>query len=281
MINVSLVSEPIFYIKSFPVTNAELSGFLITLVLLIFSLLARRSMKVIPSRVQVFLEIIVGFVMDQLKTAFGSEKRAKKFFPVIMSILIFITVANQLSLVPLVYQITYEGKTAFRTATSDLNLTLGLALLVILSAQILAFIASPLKHIGKYIKVKQFLKVRSVGDFGNAFLEFFLGILDIIGELSKILSMSFRLFGNIFAGEVLVVVIAGLSVYTSFLLPIPFMLISIFSGFVQAFVFMLLSIQFIAGTIQSEPENDQKNNEKTSVDDTLPLAIDVEKRVRV
>lgn len=279
MIKVSLVTEPIFYIGSFPITNAELSAFLITLVLLIFSLVAKRSMSIVPSRLQVFLEIIVGFVMDQLKTAFGSEKRAKKFFPIIMSILIFITVANQLSLVPLIYQITYEGKTAFRTATSDLNLTLGLALLVIISAQILAFIASPLRHFGKYIKVKQFLKVRSVGDFGNAFLEFFLGILDIIGELSKILSMSFRLFGNIFAGEVLVAVIAGLSVYTSFLLPIPFMLISIFSGFVQAFVFMLLSVQFISGTIETQPEKDEPDEEKPEEKSMLP--VNIKGRVRI
>ncbi len=271
MINVSLVTEPIFYIKSFPITNSELSAFLITVFILIFCLIARRSMAIIPSRLQAFLEIIVGFVMDQLKVAFGSEKRAKKFFPLIMSILIFITIANQLSLVPLIYQITYEGKTALRTATSDLNLTLGLALLVIVLAQILSFIASPLGHIGKYIKLKQFLKVRSFGDFGNAFLEFFLGLLDIIGELSKILSMSFRLFGNIFAGEVLVAVIAGLSVYTSFILPIPFILISIFSGFVQAFVFMLLSIQFISGTIGSEKEKDTPDKEKTHTNSGLPL----------
>lgn len=270
MINVSLVTEPIFHIGSFPITNSELSAFLITLILLLFCLVARRGMGIIPSRLQVFLEIIVGFVMDQLKTAFGSEQRAKKFFPWIMSILIFITVANQLSLVPLIYQITYEGKTALRTATSDLNLTLALALFVIVSAQVLAFAASPLKHIGKYIKLKQFLKVRSVGDFGNAFLDFFLGLLDIIGELSKILSMSFRLFGNVFAGEVLVAVIAGLSAYTSFILPIPFMLISIFSGFVQAFVFMLLSVQFMSGTIEAPAKDEDTptpnmNTKKTKV----------------
>ncbi len=252
MINVSLAAEPIFYIGQFGVTNALLSAIIITFFLLAFAIVARRSMGIVPSRVQVLLELVAEFVLEQLKAAFGSEKRARKFFPVIMTVLLFITIANQFSLVPLIYQITYHGKTALRTATSDLTLTLALAALMIISAQVLAFMASPLTHIGKYIKIGPLLKARSPGAIANGFLELFLGLLDIIGEISKILSMSFRLFGNIFAGEVLVAVIAGLSAYTTFILPIPFMAISIFSGFVQALVFMLLSVQFIAGTLGPE-----------------------------
>ncbi|MDQ5919617.1 MAG: F-type H+-transporting ATPase subunit a [Patescibacteria group bacterium] len=78
-----------------------------------------------------------------------------------------------------------------------------------------------------------------------------MGLLDIIGELAKILSLSARLFGNIFAGDVMILVIVSLSTYTQFFVPLPFLALSIFSGFVQAFVFSLLSIQFLSGTITS------------------------------
>ncbi len=257
MINVSLAAEPVFYIGSLAISNSLLSAFIITLFIAAGSILAHKRLALIPGRLQVLLEIITEFVLEQLRTAFGSEKKARAFFPVIMTVLLFIVIANQFSMVPLLYQITYGGKAVLRTATSDLTLTLAMAALMIISAQVLAFAASPLTHIGKYIKIGPLLKARTPAAFGNAFLDLFLGILDIIGEISKILSMSFRLFGNVFAGEVLVAVITGLSIYTTFFIPIPFMIISIFSGFVQAFVFMLLSIQFIAGTIGTQAAQEQ------------------------
>jgi F-type H+-transporting ATPase subunit a len=223
--------------------------------------------RVQASRVnQVFLEMIITYILSQVKTAFGTEKRARKFFPLFMSLFILIVVANQLSALPLIYQVTLDGSTILRTATADLMLTMGLALLVIVIGQIISFKHAPIAHIGKYLKFGAFLKVRSFGDFGHAVLELFLGLLDIIGEISKVLSMSFRLFGNVFAGEVLVLVISSLSIYTRYIVPIPFMLISIFSGFVQALVFTLLSIQFISGMLPppSEEELKQERNQNTT-----------------
>ena len=251
-IHVSLPAEAVFHIGPVPIYNSYLAAFFITFLVLLFAIITRGKFKTIPGRFQAFLEMILNFVMDQLRAAFGSERRARKFLPLIMTLFIFITLANQLSVLPFIYQVTYNKSGILRTATADLTLTMMMALMVVGLSQIIAFAKSPLAHIGKYIKLKPFLKVRSVGDFGNAILELFLGLLDIIGEIAKVLSMSFRLFGNVFAGEVLVLVITGLSAYTRFIVPIPFMAISIFSGFVQAFVFMLLSIQFIAGTIGDE-----------------------------
>ena len=83
-----------------------------------------------------------------------------------------------------------------------------------------------------------------------AFLEFFLGLLDIIGEVAKLASLSTRLFGNMFAGSIIVLIIGGLASFTQFIVPMPFIVLGILSGFVQAFVFVMLSIIFISSTLQ-------------------------------
>ena len=93
--------------------------------------------------------------------------------------------------------------------------------------------------------------MKSFADLPNVLLQLFLGVLNIIGELAKVISLSARLFGNIFAGEVMVGVIAGLSFYTMFFVPIPFIFLSIFSGIVQAFVFSYLSLSFMSDIIKS------------------------------
>jgi F-type H+-transporting ATPase subunit a len=146
----------------------------------------------------------------------------------------------------------------FRVPTANLALTVGLALAVVVAANILAFSISPIRHIQQFIVIKPLLAARTPSAFGLAFIDFFLGFLNIISEFAKVFSLSFRLFGNIFAGEVMVAVIAGLSAYTHFIAPIPFVALSIFSGFIQAFVFVLLSIQYIAGSIAAVEQSDLK-----------------------
>jgi F-type H+-transporting ATPase subunit a len=96
-------------------------------------------------------------------------------------------------------------------------------------------------------------------DFFTAFVEAFVGLLNIVGEMAKVVSLAARLFGNVFAGNVMVVVIIGLSAFTQFLVPIPFLVLSIFSGLVQAFVFTLLSIQFIALSIDGAMDEEEES----------------------
>jgi len=90
-------------------------------------------------------------------------------------------------------------------------------------------------------------KVRSVAGLLKALLDIFLGFMDIIGELAKIVSLSARLFGNVFAGEAMVAVITGISAYTQFIVPMPFYILSAFSGLIQALVFAILALSFISG----------------------------------
>ena len=124
---------------------------------------------------------------------------------------------------------------------------MALAIIVFMVTQIVAFTISPLHYFGSFIKVGEIFKARSVSAFFKALLDVFLGLLDIVGELAKVISLSARLFGNVFAGEVMVAVIAGLSDYTQFIVPMPFYVLSAFSGLIQAMVFAILALSFISG----------------------------------
>ena len=250
--NISLVPETIFHIGNIGLNSAVLTSILIAVFIIWLSLYVSKKISMVPGKLQVAMELGIAMFYDKLVDAYhGNKKLAKKHTALIFTLFIFIFIANQFSVIPLFQNIMVNGKEAFKTPTAHLSETIALALVAVIASHAIAFSMSPLKHIDNYLKISAILKVRSVKDLGNVFLELFLGLLDIIGELSKIMSLSGRLFGNIFAGEVMAIIIAGLSVYTGYLLPIPFYILGIFSGVIQALVFALLSLSFITGTVQN------------------------------
>lgn len=253
---ISLPAEPIFHLGGFPITNSVLASWIILVLLLILGVYIGTQAKLTPGRGQLIFEMLIGYFMNQLTIAYGTPERAKKYLPYILTLFLFIAFANQFSVFPLISSIiTGEGTPIFRTPTSHFSLPITLALMTIVGCNLIAFSLSPLRYVGKFIKIVPIFKARTLGEFGMALLEFFTGILDIIGELAKIISMSARLFGNIISGEIMYVIIISLSLYTRFLVPIPFVFLSIASGFIQALVFSLLALNFIAGTIPS-PERE-------------------------
>lgn len=270
MLDISVPAPVIFHVGSIPVSNAVIAAFVGSGLLILGALVLRKGMGLIPTRGQALMEFIFEYIDTQLTQAFGSKERGRKFFPLVMTILLFIAIANQLSVFPLLFQIVVGDKSLLRLATSDLSQTLTLGLTVVLLSHVLALIMSPVKHVGNYIRIAPLLKVRSLGDLGNALIELFLGFMDIIGEFAKIISISCRLFGNLFAGDVMVAVIISLSKFTEFIVPIPFLFLGIFSGFVQAFVFTLLSIQFMAGPVNAAVANREERRAKTAAKQTAP-----------
>ncbi len=253
--DISIPARAIFELGPFVVTDAVLGSLLASLFLVAFSVLVAMRFSVIPTRLQVGFEFITDYVMDLLVNAFGDRGRAESFFPLFVTLLLFLAVANQLTLVPFIFEITQSVADGgqvdlFRQPTSVLALPLALALMVVVIANVMALRISPIRHLSGFINVKGIVGARSVGELFNGFVDFFVGLLNIIGELAKIISLSARLFGNVFAGNVMVAVIASLSVFTVYIVPLPFIVLSTFSGFVQAFVFMLLSMQFIAMSIE-------------------------------
>jgi len=260
MLKISLRSPAIFEFGSFHLTNAALSNILITIFLIFFFIYFLKKAKLIPGRIQATVEIVVEMFLDLLISAHGSKEKAIKHLPYYVTLFIFLLIANQFSLLPFINQIISgeEKSLFFRTSTADYGQPIALALITLVAANVMALRISPLRHIGNFIKIAPFFKVRSVGEFANACLEFFLGMLDIIGEVGKLISLSSRLFGNVFAGEVMIAVVVGIAGY---ILPIPFIMLSIFSGLVQAYVFAVLSLQYVAGSINSVKDESTEEQE--------------------
>ena len=248
---ISMSPEIAMHIGSMPLSNANLATMAATLILGISIIAFRQRISVIPGRMQVIMEGLLMFYYNGLVSAYGSESRAKRQLPLILGLFLFILVCNQFTIIPLTQSIVLGDTPLFRAPTSHFSLTVAFALIVVIVSHVIAFTTSPLRHIGNFIKLHLFFKVRSFKDLANALLENFLSILDIIGEFAKIISLSARLFGNVFAGEVMVAVISGLSVYTQFIVPVPFYVLSVFSGFIQALVFSILAMSFISGMAKS------------------------------
>ncbi len=239
--NISLAAEHIFTIFGMPITNTLLMSWIAMAILILTSLLSTRKLKLIPKGIQNFVEAVIEIILDFITQIIGDRKQAEKFFPLVATIFIFILVSNWLGLVPGVGTIGFfevahgeDGQQIFvplfRSANSDLNMTLALAIISVVATQIFGIITIGFfKHVSKYITFK------------NPGLTF-AGILEGIAEFIKILSFSFRLFGNILAGEILLVVIAFL---LPFIAPLPFMLLELFVGFIQALIFAMLTLVFL------------------------------------
>ena len=227
--HISLPAELVVSIFGIGITNAQLTALLLTAAFFVFVLWVKKGMGIIPSKIQVLFEALYTYILEQLENAFGSKEKALKFLPFYMTMLLFMLVANQMAILPIIFQVMAGDAPLLRLPTSDLAMTSSFALFVSVFANILAFKIAPLQHLSKYINIKGFLHIKKPGDIPMAFLDFFLGFMDIISEFAKILSLSFRLFGNIFAGEVMVAVIVILSAFTMFLVPMPFIILSVFS----------------------------------------------------
>lgn len=250
--HIQLAAEPAFEIGEFTVTNTMTATLFTTVLIIVLALLIRRKAGVVPSRMQVAFEEIFLMFYDKLDEAVG-EKRARFIAPLIVTLFVFILIANQFILIPFVGSFVTEHGHFFRTPTTDYSMTIALAIITMATAHILAFLASPLGHIGNYIRVKPLWQIitgkRPVGELFNAGIEIFLGVLEILGDLIKVISLGTRLFGNLLAGEVVIIVISGLMFATQFFVPIPFILLASFAGLIQAFVFTLLSTLFISNNL--------------------------------
>ncbi|OHA09473.1 MAG: ATP synthase F0 subunit A [Candidatus Sungbacteria bacterium RIFCSPLOWO2_01_FULL_59_16] len=246
MLEISIRAETIFSLFGLPVTNTLLMGWLVVLTLSALVFLFVRRPRIVPQGVQNVFEFAVEGVLGLMETALGGRERAEKYFPLVATIFIFILVSNWFGIFPFlgsigVFAPGHGGEPAFvplfRSSASDINFTLALALISVLAIQAFGISAwGFVKHAGKYFTVKSPIQCA-------------VGILEFISELAKILSFSFRLFGNIFAGEVLLIITGFLVPYV---VPVPFLMLELFVGFVQALVFAMLTTVFLGIATASE-----------------------------
>lgn len=251
---VPVIAEPVFNIGAFTVTNALVNSTLLMLAIVAFATWFRSSLRKIPGKVQNLIEILLETMLGYFDQVTKSREKSKRFLPLVGSLFLFILLSNWMGLLPGtgsigVWQIVHgelELVPILRSANSDLNLTLAMALLSIVTSHVLGMLT-----VGFFVHWNRFIQL---GGLWNGFktlnpvkilvavIEFFVGLLEIVSELAKVLSLSLRLFGNIFAGEVLMTVIAGL---VSFIVPMPFMLLEILVGIVQATVFSMLTLVYL------------------------------------
>jgi F-type H+-transporting ATPase subunit a len=233
-IHISLAAERIGSFLGIPITNSMLTAWLVTAILLAVAYLVGRNPQLIPSRVQATFEWMIEFVIDFMEQTLESREAAKKYFPLVFTLFIFILFANLTDFIPIFgsFVIHHAGESTplFRPANSDLNMTLALAIIAVIAIEVIGIMSvGALKYAGK------FFNFRSP-------LGFVVGLIEFVSELSRFISFSFRLFGNIFAGEVMLAV-AGF--FLPLVLPVPLMGFELFVGFVQAAVFAMLTLFFI------------------------------------
>lgn len=236
--------EVIFRIAGWPIsTTCLLSWFILGLLVVLAILVRRLSLR--PNKSQTVIEMIYGLILALITQLTGSANKAKKIFPLFGSLFVFILVSNYVGFIPGLSSITWDGSPIFRTPTNDFNTTVALALSMIVYIQVASIRQiGLLSHIGKYIQIANVWKGfrRSLADGFMSLIDFAIGLMDIISECARVISLSLRLFGNVFAGEVLTVIIMGAFAW---LLPSTWMAMGLLSGLVQAVVFTsLISVYY-------------------------------------
>ncbi len=216
---------------------------IVALFIIILSQVAVRRMQLVPLGVQNAVEWGVESLLGFMEKILHSRDKAIKYFPLIATIFTLILFSNWFGILPGVGSIglhqVHDGHEVFapllRSVASDLNFTLAIAIIAVVMTNVFGIIALGFKsHASKFF------------NFSSP-INFFVGILELIGEFAKLISYSFRLFGNIFAGEVLLIITGFLVPY---FVPVPFLILEIFVGFVQALVFATLTLVFISIAVE-------------------------------
>lgn len=257
-------AEKIGSIGALPVTNSLLTGWVLVAIFVAFGLAVRAALAKgarVPRGIQNAAEAMTEFMLSFMDQVTRDRVRSRRFLPFVGTLFPMILVSNWMGLLPGIgtigIWIAAHGEPhlipLFRPATSDLNMTLALGITsVVVSHFIGISTIGFFKHWGKFIQVagvwhaiKNFGK-KPVGEaiigVFTALIDIGVGLLELVSEIAKMLSLSLRLFGNIFAGEVLLHVLATIS---AFLLPTPFMFMELIVGIVQALVFSILTLVYL------------------------------------
>ena len=223
------------------ITATMLTTWLAMAILLGLAIYVGRNLKTVPGKLQIIFETIVGGVYQYVEDTLESRELARKYFPILITMFLFLLVMNWVGLLPGVTTIGLENGDKFTPffypPATDLNVAIAFALVAMFTIEFAGIAALGLwKYGGKFI------------NFSSP-LNFLVGIIELISEIGRLVSFSFRLFGNIFAGKTLLVVA---TFFVPFVLPVPILAYEVFVGFIQAGVFFFLTLIFIKLAV-SEP----------------------------
>ena len=248
----TLAPEILFSLGPIQVTNTLVNTWLAMVLLLVLGLFIVRSVRLKPGKLQNVCEYFLELILPYFDQVTEDRKKTIRFLPIVGSVFLFITLSNWLGLLPGTGSISIGHTFLLRSANTDLNLTVAMALVAVLGSHVFGFITvGVFTHIGKFVQIKNVVSSIRKGPIAifAAIVEFGVGLIEIISEIAKVLSLSLRLFGNIFAGEVLISVIGAL---VAFAVPTPFMLLELLVGLIQATVFAMLTLVYLT-VASSEP----------------------------
>lgn len=234
-ISVKLAPYIVGEVFGVPITATLITTWLTMAVIIFGAFLLTRRLAIVPGKSQSVAEVVIGGIYDYMADVLESRTMAKRYFPIVATIFLFILALNWVGLLPGVTSIGYYASESkfipfLYPAATDLNITIAFAIIAFLTIEIAGVLALGLwKYAGKFINFK-------------SPLAFIIGLIELISELARLVSFSFRLFGNIFAGKTLLVVIMF---FVPYIVPVPLIAFEVFVGFVQAFVFAILTLFFI------------------------------------
>ena len=241
----SLAPEVVGHLGVLPITNTMVNTWIAAGLLLVFGIILSAAVKLRPGRLQNASEFFLEGLFVYFDQVTGERRKTMRFLPIVGSVFLFILLSNWLGLLPGTNSIMAGHAPLLRPANTDLNLTVAMALVSVASAHLLAFgTIGFFAHLNKFVQIGTIFKSITKGPIAifTALVEFVIGLIEIIGEVAKVVSLSLRLFGNIFAGEVLISVISALA---AALIPTPFILLELLVGLIQAGVFAMLTLVYM------------------------------------
>jgi F-type H+-transporting ATPase subunit a len=252
----------VFHLFGLPVTNGLLAGWITAVFLVVLSFVITRRMKLIPGRLQAVFEFLLGWIFDLCQSVAG-EKNGRKFFPVVCTIFLFVLFNAWLSLIPGYGSILiHSGGTEaelIRGANTDVNTPLALAAVSFVFVSFYGLKTLGIGWLRQYFNFGTLL--RSIGgifkgkfsvmDIFSGVIGIFVGFIELLSMFIRIVSFTFRLWGNMTAGEILLLIAAFL---VPFVFALPFNILELLIGAVQALIFSLLTLVFVTMAVTSEHE---------------------------
>jgi F-type H+-transporting ATPase subunit a len=266
--HVALPSEALFEVAGFSITNTLIASWLTVIVLAIIFYVCTRKMKLIPGRLQNLAEMAVEALLSFVKSAAG-EKHARLLFPAVATIFIYVITNAYLALLPFFGTIVVTGPEGtavplFRAANTDINVPLSIAVMSFIFIEFWGMKSlGASRYLGEFFNfgqigrgVKELFtgKIRpAITNIAFGFINLFVGLLEVFSHLIRIVSFTFRLFGNMTAGEILLLISAFL---IPFIFTIPFYGLELLIGFIQALIFAGLTLVF--GIIAVAPMHEEQ-----------------------
>lgn len=269
--HISLKAEKIFEIGGFEVTNSMIYGLFVAVVMMAVGVYAAKRAKVAPvGGIVQFFEMTMEFIIKMLEDIFKSKDKAMKYAPIFGTFFVFIVFSNISGLMPIVGEGVAVGETpVFRPFTADLNATIAMSVIAIITVQVLSIKESGfLGHLKHYFTDKPFNPINM-----------FIGVLEVFGEVTRVISLSLRLFLNTAVGEILIAVFIFVGGFAAPLTVLPIVLFEILVALIQAYVFTVLSATYLGLAIahgheeHAEDEHtDEVHDEADTTTGTIPAS---------